>query len=267
MTSRRIEALKPPERSPAPSARGRRHTPAAPAAAAPTSAAGTAAPPSPAADLLQRAERLGHRVVTAGPARYRPVARGGPRVAARVARSTVQREKVTLSVDSQQHEDAVDVEPENEEHEVGFRMNAHLEPENASQYADVSDRFDLRQYVKDSHWMAFANGDYDEDTNVEEDYWELDEFGYEDAGGEWTSDNDRTSFFDQPGFLGDRAIPATHVLGNYKVKFYWTVAAVPGEGEEQEDAEESGEIELEADPDDDGNVTYNTEDLNEDFDL
>ena len=162
-----------------------------------------------------------------------------------------------LRVDTQKHENSADVDnPDNGDRSFGFRVNATLTL-NRDVASTLQETYRLEQWVKDSSWQqsrADATNNAEHSTWIDEAElnrdWERDEFGEIEDRGEWNSTKNQTRFQDEPGFLGDTKLSNLYRLGNYSVTFKWKVF--------NGDALllETEEFTFEADPDDNGNVTY-----------
>ena len=165
----------------------------------------------------------------------------------------------TIEVYPEQHADAVDAEPHDKDHAVGFKMPVKFIVDPAFALINVSDRFSFLQYVKDEYEVQDSAGT----PTLTQAYgaWNLDDYGFDDAKGDWSSDHSTTSWEDTPGFVEGREIPAGNVLSKYEVKFFWEVK------DKGKSIHKTNEITLTAESDDKDNVTYDTEDVNYDIDL
>jgi hypothetical protein len=202
----------------------------------------------------------------------------------------VQRRTAAIRVDPAKHPAAVEQEPHDSDHDIGFRMPVSLTVDPGYGYAEVSDHLKFLQYVKDEYNVQDEDGS--EILTGEYGDWELDSYGFESAKGNWETNANTTKWTDTPGFLGTHKLKAGQLLSKYEVKFYWTVEADQDQKveEDEEDEEERGgrkrgkltkrkekekkkqlhktkEITLTAEAGDNDAITYTTESVNENIEV
>lgn len=167
-------------------------------------------------------------------------------------------ETLTLTITFTKHPDTVPKDnPDIDNRNIGFKVTTTLESDIPASES-LQDKYKLVQYVKDNYFIQYRSSDTSDDwadypPETNNDY-ARDEFGEIDDRGVWFSEPKKTTFLDEPGFLGDgingQALPNTQRLGTYKVEFYWDIM----NGDEK--LLTTPKFTLEADPDDDGVIDY-----------
>ncbi|MHC5763658.1 hypothetical protein, partial [Nostoc sp.] len=89
--------------------------------------------------------------------------------------------------------------------------------------------------------------------------WERDQYGRDEDGGDWASNETSTWWTDTPGFVGSARLQKGQLLSEYKAQFYWKVK------KGNKILHETKKIALKAEGDDNDNIKYTTESVNEDF--
>ena len=164
-----------------------------------------------------------------------------------------------LCVTTNQHGDSVEEVPDDEEYNLGFSMDISLDIDQAFPYSTLQEHFELTQYVRDQYEFWTADDEIADSQELTD--WERDQYGSEDDNGDWESDGSSTSWEDAPGWLDGTTIGAGNLLNTYAVEFYFTI------GDDNDGIlHTSDEIRLKAESDNEGNVDYSTEEIDDQID-